>query len=308
MASSAGRSRIERFDGLVRRSGARSFIEIPPEVTDRLRPFAHAGRIRAAGKINRATVQGTLIPVKKGAHRFYVNGGMRAAARISVGDVVAVQLRAISPTEVVLAPDLKAALQTNGATEAFTDCPSSRCRELVRYIDDARTADSRRRRIQRTIEHLLGRESPPAAGGSRRAYPMWTCPKCGNQFVTRNMFHSCGRHDLASVFQGKPPAVRQLFERFRALVEACGLVTPVVYRDRVGYMVRVRFASAAPRKQWLEVGFWLRRRLESSRIDRVETLSPNVHIHWMKVVTLAELDAELGEWLRESYEIGCQHA
>ena len=137
---------------------------------------------------------------------------------------------------------------------------------------------------------------------------MWTCPKCGNQFVTRNLFHSCSRHDLAPLFQGKPPAVRQLFERFRALVEDCGPVTPVVYRDRVGYMVRVRFASATPRKQWLEVGFWLRRRLESPRIDRIETLSPHVHIHRMRVATPAELDAELGEWLRESYEIGCQQA
>jgi hypothetical protein len=308
MPSSPGRSRFERFDALVRRSGANSFIEIPRDVTERLKPFAHAGRIRAAGKMNGATVQGTLIPVRKGAHRFYVNGGMRAAARISVGDVVAVSLRAIPPTEVVIAADLEAALRTGDATEAFESCPPSRRRELVRYIDDARTADSRRRRIQRTIEHLLGRESPPAASGSRRAHPMWTCPKCGNQFVTRNMFHSCGRHDLGPVFQGKPPAVRQLFERFRALVEACGPVTPVVYRDKVGYMVRVRFAAATPRKQWLEVGFWLRRRLESPRIDRIETLSPNVHIHRMRVTTLAELDAELDEWLRESYEIGCQQA
>jgi hypothetical protein len=308
MPSSPGRSRIERFDALVRRSGGNSFIEIPPDVAERLKPFAHAGRIRAAGTLNGATVQGTLIPVKKGAHRFYLNGGMRAAARISVGNVVAVSLRAIPPTEVVIAADLEAALLTGAATHAFKSCPPSRRRELVRYIDDARTADSRHRRIQRTIEHVLGRESPQAAGGSRRAHPMWTCPKCGNQFVTPNMFHSCGRHDLAPVFQGKPPAVRQLFERFRALVEACGPVTSVVYRDKVGYMVRVRFASATPRKQWLEVGFWLRRRLDSPRIDHTETLSPRVHIHRIRVATLAELDAELGEWLRESYEIGCQQA
>ena len=124
MPSSPGRSRFERFDALVRRSGANSFIEIPPDVTDRLKPFAHAGRIRAAGKMNGATVQGTLIPVRKGAHRFYVNGGMRAAARISVGDVVAVSLRAIPPTEVVIAADLEAALRTGAATDAFKQLPA----------------------------------------------------------------------------------------------------------------------------------------------------------------------------------------
>jgi hypothetical protein len=308
MPSSPGRSRIERFEGPVRRVGGRSFIEIPPDVIDRFETFASAGRIRAAGSLNGATIQGTLIPVKKGSHRLYVNGGMRAAARLSVGDSVAVKLRAIPETEVVIAGDLKVALRKKAALEAFTTCPPSRRRELVRYIDDARTADSRRRRIQRTIEHLLGRDSPAAAGGKARARPLWTCPKCGNQFVTRNMSHSCERHDLAPVFAGKPPQVRALFERFRMLVEACGPVTQVVYRDKVAYMVRVRFAGATPRKRWLEIGFWLRRRVESPRIDRVETLAPHVHIHRLHVTALDELDSELAAWLRESYEIGSQQA
>lgn len=308
MCSAPARSRIERFDARVTRAGVNSFIEVPRDVISRLKPFASGGRIRAAGTLNGVTIQGTLIPVKNGAHRFYVNGGTRAAAGISVGDDVAVELRAIAPTEVVMAPDLKAALRTASAADAFAACPPSRRRELVRYIDDARTADTRRRRIERTIEHLFNRDSPAAVAGSVRARPMWTCPKCGHQFVTRNMSHSCGRHDLAPMFRDKPPEVRELFERFRLLVEAFGPVTPVVYRDKVAYMVRVRFAGATPRKRWLEVVFWLRRRVESPRIARIETLTPNVHIHRMRVTTLGEVDAELGAWLRESYEIGCQQA
>ena len=67
--------------------------------------FASADRICVAGTLNGVTIQGTLIPEKKGSHRLYVNGGMRAAARLSVGDSVAVRLRAIPATEVVIASD-----------------------------------------------------------------------------------------------------------------------------------------------------------------------------------------------------------
>ena len=27
--------------------------------------------------------------------------------------------------------------------------------------------------------------------------PLWTCPKCGHSFVTRNIWHSCNRYRRA---------------------------------------------------------------------------------------------------------------
>jgi hypothetical protein len=71
-------------------------------------------------------------------------------------------------------------------------------------------------------------------------------------------------------------------------------------------MVRVRFAGAAPRSQWLDVSFWLPRRLESPRFRRVETLLPNAHVHWLRVKEASDLDEELARWLREAYDVGCQ--
>ncbi len=55
--------------------------------------------------------------------------------------------------------------------------------------------------------------------------PLWTCPRCGHQFVTPNMWHSCSRHALDDHFKGKAehprffriesPTPRDHIHRFR---------------------------------------------------------------------------------------------
>ena len=32
--------------------------------------------------------------------------------------------------------------------------------------------------------------------------PLWRCGKCGHRFVTKNLWHSCGRYRLADHFKG----------------------------------------------------------------------------------------------------------
>jgi hypothetical protein len=39
--------------------------------------------------------------------------------------------------------------------------------------------------------------------------PLWRCPECGHTFVTRNLWHSCGRDTLDPHFADKPALVRE---------------------------------------------------------------------------------------------------
>lgn len=77
------------------------------------------------------------------------------------------------------------------------------------------------------------------------------------------------------------------------MVEACGPVKMVPYRDRVGFMVRVRFAGATPKRNCLEIGFWLPHRLASERFHKVETIYPNAHVHLVRITIPAS-------WTRRS--------
>ena len=96
----------------------------------------------------------------------------------------------------------------------------------------------------------------------------------------------------------------QLFDLVRQSLESIGPVTLVPYRDRVAFMVRVRFGGVRPRKHWLDVDFWLTRRVESPRFQRSETLSPYTHIYTVRVTDPSEVDGELAGWLRDVYAVG----
>ena len=53
--------------------------------------------------------------------------------------------------------------------------------------------------------------------------PLWTCPRCGQRFVTPNMLHSCGTWTIERFLEGKGPKARAFFDRFVELAGRSGL-------------------------------------------------------------------------------------
>jgi hypothetical protein len=305
MPRQSAASSSRRFRATVRRQGVNPYVDVPPAVSRAFADFARGGRIVVTGTLNGADVRASLVPVGRGRHRLFVNGGMRASSGVSVGDVATFDLRATHPSVVRPPSDVAKALRSRpDARRAFEALSPSHRRELLRYIDEAKTTSTRERRIARTIDHVLGKATPAQTRGVSR--PLWTCPRCGNEFVNRNQYHSCKRYELDALFEGKPARIRGLYDLFHEMVQRCGPAKVLPYRDKVGYMVRVRFAGAIPAAKWLDVGFWLPRRIESARFRKIQTIYPNVHLHLMRVTDPSELDGEVAKWLAEAYEVGCQ--
>src|SRR5262249_31052949 len=176
---------------------------------------------------------------------------MRAATGVEVGDHVTLELRALRGAEVDLPRDLAKSLAEAGVRRRFDASSTSHRRELVRSVEDARSAKNRAARIENTLRHLRGElTQQPKPGPVDK--PLWICPKCGHPFVTRNMNHSCARHELDDLFRDKPVHVRALFDRFRAMVDERGPTTMIVYRDRMVFMVRVHFCGAIPKRDHIE--------------------------------------------------------
>lgn len=135
----------------------------------------------------------------------------------------------------------------------------------------------------------------------RRSKALWRCPKCGHRFVTKNLWHSCGRYSLARHFAGKPPALRAIFRRWVAIARACGPVTVYAQKTRIVIQARVRFAGAVVRRDWLDAGLWLRRRIAHPRVQRIEDygrLGFGVHF---RLTSAADIDARIGKLMREAY-------
>ena len=179
----AADSTPQRFQAQIGKQGPNPYVDVPEGVSLAFGHHAQGGRISVQGSLNEVSVRATLVPVGRGRHRLYVNGGMRAAAGVSVGDTVSFELWSTAHANVSVPEDLEDALgEVDGAREAFEAMSPSHRRELIRYVDDARTPSTRERRIGRTIDHALGR---PPADRKPSGRPMWTCPECGTGSSTR---------------------------------------------------------------------------------------------------------------------------
>jgi hypothetical protein len=160
----------------------------------------------------------------------------------------------------------------------------------------------------RTTPDLVSDRAMGDAPSVRYDHDLWTCPRCGRRFVTRNMWHACGDYSVEGFLEGKGARARELFERFESLIAACGPYEVAPAKTRVAFMGRVRFAGvSAISDRGMTIAFALPRPMNHRRIRKVEEIVPGWYGHWMRISSPDELDDELRGWLRESYyQMGMQ--
>jgi hypothetical protein len=148
----------------------------------------------------------------------------------------------------------------------------------------------------------------PAAAERQPKRPLWTCPRCGKQYVTRNMWHSCVVVDLESHFAGKSPRARELFDAWLAAVRSTGPVTVSVSKTRIEFMTRARFTGAVIRHDYLKSALWLKRRAWSRHFTKVELLGRSDWLHHFEIHDETDIDAELMGLVVEARAVGDQEA
>jgi len=119
--------------------------------------------------------------------------------------------------------------------------------------------------------------------------------------VTRNLWHSCGRHRVEEHFKGKDPVVRRIYRAFVKRVRACGPVTIYAQKSRIVCMVAVRFAAASTRKSWLVCHLWMERRAEHPSIVKVETFGPRSVLNHFRFTDPSQVDDAFGALVAEAY-------
>lgn len=145
------------------------------------------------------------------------------------------------------------------------------------------------------------------ASATAKLRPLWASPRCGQRFVSPNMWHSCVRMTVGHHLRGRPKEVVDLYRRFARMVRGLGPgVKAVPVKTGIGFMVRVRFAGATLQRSGLRGNFWLKRRIDSPRFAKVEFIPPNNYIYSFHVRSLEDLDDEVRAWLAEAYRVGIQ--
>ncbi len=142
-----------KFHGVVRLDGKTATgIEVPTEVMDGL---GSGKRPRVLATINGHTYRSS-VGSMGGRFLLPVSAQVRAAAGVSAGDEVDVELQPdTAPRTVTVPPDLAAALDADpAARRAFDAMPYSHQQRYVMSVEDAKTAPTRQRRIEKTVTRL----------------------------------------------------------------------------------------------------------------------------------------------------------
>ena len=143
------------FTARVHELGINFAVDVPPQVTQW---FGERSHIAVAGLLEELGIRATLTPRGEGRHRLYLNKATRDAAGLGAGDEVSIVLWPDpTPRDPTVPDDVEQALEKAGVLDKFLAWPPSHRRECLVAIEDAKREETRRRRIERTIESLRER-------------------------------------------------------------------------------------------------------------------------------------------------------
>jgi hypothetical protein len=152
-----------RFRANVGLLGVNPFVRVSPDLARRLRkdwrrPMPLRVRINGQPRIPWNLI---MVPVGDGRFRLYLNGVVRKAAGISVGDRVEVaaefdrEYRAgpVHPMPPEMIGGFHRSPRARAGWEAL---PPSRQKEILRYLAGLKSLDARRRNVGRALQVLAG--------------------------------------------------------------------------------------------------------------------------------------------------------
>ena len=149
-------ARTHHFVAVIYKMWIMRCVSVPEEIC---RKLGLAARLPVVATIAGRPIRTTLVAASGGGYRLFLNGAMRKAAGVGVGDPVAVSLRVDTASrEPIVPPDLARALR--GAPKArryFKDATTGTRLEVVRYIEQPKSAEARARRVRRCVETMIGR-------------------------------------------------------------------------------------------------------------------------------------------------------
>jgi hypothetical protein len=136
----------------------------------------------------------------------------------------------------------------------------------------------------------------------KSARPLWTCPKCGLKFVTKNLWHSCRQATLADWKKRMGPGALALYDRFESLIANCGEYYPSPAKTRITFMGRVRFAGITKIDDTgMTCNFAMAKPLSSKRFVKVYEIVPGWWVHQMRITDPEQLDEQVQRWIRRAY-------
>ncbi|MCP4581514.1 MAG: DUF1905 domain-containing protein [candidate division Zixibacteria bacterium] len=134
--------------------GINRCVDIPERVTLALGQEKYVPII---GKVEKLPIRSNLVPRGGGQHRLFIHRDIWRRLRVDNGDSVKVSIqRDFEPRDIIVPDDINSALRANQeAHEAYKAMTDNGRRSFVRWISEAKQAETRGNRILVGLERLI---------------------------------------------------------------------------------------------------------------------------------------------------------
>ncbi len=149
----------QRFTAPLRKLAMNYCVDVPPDASRALAGDPPERYVRVEGTANGHPFATRFTPRGGGAYRLFLDGDVRSAAGIDVGDDVAIEVARVDiPPEPPLPDDLREALSAlDGGVEAFAALTEAQRTGMLAFVERARTAGTRARYVERVVEEARRR-------------------------------------------------------------------------------------------------------------------------------------------------------
>lgn len=160
MAPKVHQPKSHHFQGTIYKIWMLRYVDVPAEVGRALEhESSRQKHIPVVAVVNGRSARTTLMPAGAGRYRVQLNSELRKAAQADTGDLVGIGLRVDRKSRALpVPPELREALQTRRqAREAFEKLGPGTRRQLLLFLDKAKSPEVRQRRLARLLDVLSER-------------------------------------------------------------------------------------------------------------------------------------------------------
>jgi hypothetical protein len=143
------------FRATIYKVGINGVVDVPKRVTAKMN--AVKGYIPVTGRINGYRFKQTLVSLKNGNYRLYVNMIMLKGGKAKIGDTATFDLKVDKSDRTKEYPMIKALeneLVKKGLLGVFEQLTYSERKEILRYLANLKTEDTVKKNIQKVVKQL----------------------------------------------------------------------------------------------------------------------------------------------------------
>ncbi len=133
---------------------------------------------------------------------------------------------------------------------------------------------------------------------------MWTCPNCTRKFKNTNQHHTCQLVEVTHIFKNRPPILKELYEKILEVANTFGeyRIESIPY-EAIRLKTQSTFVSIKRKKDHLAISFYLDKLEDVPPVVKYRQMSKNRVVHVVPIDALEDIDDQLVDWMRRSYEL-----